>query len=46
MKGPNIKNIIINDYVSTLSITPTILEAQGIEEKIGFAPSLWETITM
>jgi arylsulfatase A-like enzyme len=45
MKGPNIKNIIIKDYVSTLSITPTILEAQGIEEKIGFAPSLWETIT-
>jgi arylsulfatase A-like enzyme len=45
-KCPNVKNKIINDYVSTLSITPTILEAQGIKEKIGFAPSLWEKITM
>lgn len=46
IKGPNIENKIIKDYVSTLSISPTILEAQGIDEKIGIAPSLWEKVTM
>jgi arylsulfatase A-like enzyme len=44
LKGPDIENKIIKDYVSTLSISPTVLEAQGIEEKIGFAPSLWEKV--
>jgi arylsulfatase len=45
IKGQKINKIIIKNYVSALSITPTILESQGINEKLGFAPSLWKTIT-
>jgi arylsulfatase len=45
ISGPNIETKTISDYVSTLSIALTILEANNIKEKIGYAPSLWDKIT-
>ena len=45
ISGPGVKTIQVNDYVSTMSIAATILEAQGIEESIGNAPSLWGLVS-
>jgi arylsulfatase len=34
----------ISDYISTLSITPSILESLDVKTKIGYGKSLWSTI--
>ena len=38
------KRKIVEEYVSTLSIAPSILEALKIDEKIGFDNSIWKYI--
>lgn len=45
MSGPEVKTIQVTDYVSTLSLATTILEAQGVPELLGNAPSLWGQVS-
>lgn len=45
ISGPDVKTGIINDYVSTLSIAETILDAHNVDESLGYSPSLWDKIT-
>lgn len=44
ISGPNVKAGIVDDYVSTLSIASTILDAQKVDEALGYSPSLWGKI--
>jgi len=43
--GLDVKPQIIDDYVSTLNISPTILDYAGVKEKIGYGRSLRTMIT-
>ena len=45
MSGPEVKPIQVTDYVSTLSLAATMLEAQGVPELLGNAPSLWGLVS-
>ena len=45
ISGPKVRPMQVTDYVSTLSLAATILETQGVNEKLGNAPSLWKKIT-
>jgi arylsulfatase A-like enzyme len=38
------KGVIIEDEVKSLSITPTILEALGISDRIGIGSSIWHLV--
>ncbi|KON29266.1 hypothetical protein AC482_06955 [miscellaneous Crenarchaeota group-15 archaeon DG-45] len=39
------RNTVIDDYVSSLDIAPTVLDALGIGEKLGLGRSLWALIS-
>ncbi len=45
ISGPEVKTGQVEDYVSTLSIAETILDAQNIDDSLGYSPSLWDKIT-
>jgi arylsulfatase A-like enzyme len=38
------KGVIIEEEVKSLSITPTILEALGINDAIGIGSSIWHLV--
>ena len=39
------EGLVVDKWVSSLNIAPTILEAVGIDEKLGYGKSLWSLIT-
>lgn len=45
ISGPDVEPNQVNDYVSTMSLASTILEAQGVQESIGDASSLWRLVS-
>jgi arylsulfatase A-like enzyme len=45
ISGPLVKPQQITDYVSTMSISATILDAQGVQESKGKAQSLWNLVS-
>jgi len=36
---------VVDDYVSSLSVSPTILSATGVAEEMGLGESLWGRVT-
>lgn len=45
ISGPKVQAGEIIDYVSTLSIAKTVLDAHNVDESLGYSPSLWGKIS-